>query len=187
MASLSAISAASPSLSAAVGGSSGFAGSVGSAFTSASLSGSSAATSDASLPDMHCLWDGKPLRCAGIKKGVCCTKVKFCCKQGYRCDPNGQAHCVRAPTIIVKPVIVINAPQGQAAAAQVAPQAQLQAVQPQAQAQVAALDADSDDDKADKNGVVVVLKNSNTIHKGDCKGKKNSKSCKESSTKTTTN
>jgi len=128
---------------------------------------------------MHCLWDGQPLRCKGIKKGVCCTKVKFCCKQGYRCDPNGSAHCVRSPTIIIKPVIVVNSPN---AAAQGAAHAH-NAAHPYLPE--AAVESDDDGTSGDK-GVVVVLKNSNTIHKGDCKGKKkHSASCKDHSTTTT--
>jgi len=157
--SLSAISAASPSLSASHhSGSASF------------FSGSSGSRSDAHLPDMHCLWDGKPLRCKGVKQGVCCTKVKYCCKHGYRCDPNGQAHCVRAPTIIVKPVILINTPA--------------QAALPQRH-HMAEEDEDEDEGKSGKNDVVVVLKNSNTIHKGACKGKSDTH-CQNKATTTTT-
>jgi len=130
---------------------------------------------------MHCLWDGKPLRCKGIKKGVCCTKVKFCCKEGYRCDPNGQAHCVRAPTIIIKPVIVVNTPNNGITADQLA-QAQAQL----ANAQQGELDEEDEEPKnKDKDGVVVVLKNSNTIHKGNCKGKKGCKGKSKTTTKRT--
>jgi hypothetical protein len=188
LASLSGISAASPSMSSmapaasmslsqAIGSSVGFAGSVSSA--------SFGSQSDASLPDMHCLWDGKPLRCKGVKKGVCCTKVKFCCKEGYRCDPNGKAHCVRAPTIIVKPVIVVNTPNNGITADQLA-QAQAQFAQQQQSG--AQLDEQVDEEpkaKKDKDGVVVVLKNSNTIHKGDCKGKKGCKGKSQTSTTST--
>lgn len=57
-----------------------------------------------------CMWDGVPLRCKGVTKGVCCVKTKTCCKDGYRCDPHGQGKCIRTPTILIKPVIVINQP-----------------------------------------------------------------------------